>query len=66
MGTSCQPGDVEQLREQFPAWEIESRWISSASAADRRLFLASKGDVTVAAWAAGDLAAEIQRQETRQ
>jgi hypothetical protein len=60
MDTSCQPGDLEQLREQFPAWEIEARWTVAGTGPDARYFLANKGDVTVSAWSADDLAAEIR------
>ena len=64
MGTSCQPGDLEQLREQFPDWDIETRWTVAGSGPDARYFLASKGGVTVHAWTAGDLAAEMRQRDT--
>jgi hypothetical protein len=60
--TSCQPDDIEQLREQFPDWEIESRWTVAGTGPDSRYLLAHKGAVTVTAWTAGDLAAEIRRE----
>jgi hypothetical protein len=66
MGESSQLDDIAALRAAFPDWEIEARWVTSASAPDRRLYLANKDDVTVTAWTAGDLAAEMQRQETGQ
>ena len=62
MATSCQPDDVAQLREQFPDWDIESRWTVAGTGPDSRYLLARKDDVTVTAWKAGDLAAEIRRE----
>jgi hypothetical protein len=62
--TSCQPGDLEQLRATFPDWDIEARWTVAGTGPDQRYLLASRGGVTVTAWTAGDLAAEIRR-ETR-
>jgi hypothetical protein len=62
METSCQPGDLEQLREQFPGWAIEAKWTVAGTGPDARYFVASRGDVTVSAWTAEDLAAEIRRQ----
>jgi hypothetical protein len=60
--TSCQPGDLEQLREQFPDWEIEPRWTVAGTGPDSRYLLASRGGVTLTAWTAEDLAAEIRRE----
>jgi len=62
MDTSCQSGDLAQLREQFPDWEIEPRWTVAGTGPDARYLLAHKGDVTVSAWTAADLAAEIRRE----
>jgi hypothetical protein len=50
------------LREQFPSWEIEARWTVAGTGPDSRYLLAHKGDVTVSAWSAEDLAAEIRRE----
>jgi hypothetical protein len=61
MDTSCQPDDLAQLREQFPDWDIESRWTVAGTGPDQRYLLAQKDDRTVTAWTAGDLAAEIRR-----
>jgi hypothetical protein len=36
MDTSCQPDDLAQLREQFPDWEIESRWTVAGTGPDSR------------------------------
>ena len=60
--TSCQPDDLVQLREQFPDWEIHVRWTVAGTGPDSRYLLAHKDEVTVTAWTAGDLAAEIRRE----
>jgi hypothetical protein len=62
MDTSCQPGDLEQLREQFPDWDIEAKWSVAGTGPDARYLVARKGGVTVSAWTAEDLAAEIRRE----
>jgi hypothetical protein len=62
MDTSCQPGDLEQLREQFPDWEIEPRWTVAGTGPDSRYLLASRSGVTVSAWTPEELAAEIRRE----
>ena len=46
----------------FPAWEIEARWTVAGTGPDSRYLLASRGGVTVSAWTAEDLAAEIRRE----
>jgi hypothetical protein len=60
--SSCQPDDLAQLRDMFPDWEIVARWTVAGTGPDARYLLAHKGDVTVSAWTAEDLAAEIRRQ----
>ena len=62
MDSSCQPGDLEWLREQFPEWEIEARWTVAGTGPDSRYLLASRGGVTLSAWTPADLAAEIRRE----
>jgi len=59
--TSCQPSDLEQLRATFPDWSIEARWTVAGTVPDSRYLLTSRGGVTVSAWTAEDLAAEIRR-----
>jgi hypothetical protein len=54
--------DLGRLRATFPDWEIEARWQAAPSGPDKRYLLAHKGDVTVSAWTAEDLAAEIRRE----
>jgi hypothetical protein len=61
--SSCPPGDLDQLRATFPDWEIEARWTVAGTGPDSRYLLAHKGDVTVSAWTAADLAAEMRRQD---
>jgi hypothetical protein len=63
MGTSCQPDDLAQLREQFPDWAIEARWTVAGTGPDSRYLLAHCGEVTVTAWTAAALAAEIEQIE---
>ena len=60
--TSCQPDDLAWLRELFPDWSFEARWTVAGSGPDRRYLLASRGGVTLSAWTAEDLAAEIRRE----
>ncbi len=55
MGPPCQP--------LFPGWEIEAKWTAAASGPDGRYVLAHKDDVTIRAWTAGDLAAEMRRED---
>jgi hypothetical protein len=62
MDTSCQPDDLAQLREQFPDWDIEARWTVAGTGPDSRYLRASRGGVTLSAWTAEDLAAEIRRE----
>jgi hypothetical protein len=62
MDTSCQPSDLDQLRATFPDWEFEARWTVAGTGPDSRYLLASRGGVTLSAWTAEDLAAEIRRE----
>jgi hypothetical protein len=62
MDTSCQPSDLEQLRATFPGWSFEARWTVAGTGPDSRYLLASRGGVTLSAWTAEDLAAEIRRE----
>jgi hypothetical protein len=57
------PDDLARLREQHPGWAIEASWVTAGTGSDQRRLLAHCGDVTVSAWDAGGLAAEILRQE---
>jgi hypothetical protein len=59
LSTSCQSGDLEQLRATFPGWDIEAHWTVAGTGPDARYLIARKGDVTLQAWNAGDLAAQI-------
>jgi hypothetical protein len=62
MDESSQPDDLAQLRDMFPDWSIEARWTVAGTGPDSRYLLASRGGVTVSAWTAEDLAAEIRRE----
>jgi hypothetical protein len=59
---SCQPDDVAQLRDMFPDWSIEARWTVAGTGPDSRYLRASRGGVTLSAWTAEGLAAEIRRE----
>jgi hypothetical protein len=59
VNTSSQPSDLALLRATFGSWEFEAAWTSAASGPDYRHLLARKGDVTLAAHTAEDLAAQV-------
>jgi hypothetical protein len=59
VGTSCQPSDLELLAATFPDWSFESQWVAAGTGPDQRRLWARKGDVTLSAWHADDLAAQI-------
>jgi alkanesulfonate monooxygenase SsuD/methylene tetrahydromethanopterin reductase-like flavin-dependent oxidoreductase (luciferase family) len=61
--TSSQPDAIERLRQQFPAWQFGSVWITAASGPDRRRFWATRGEVFLSAWSAPALAAECRKHE---
>ena len=65
MDESSQPDDLAQPRAMFPDWEIEPRWTVAGTGPDGRYLLASRGGVTLSAWTAEDLAAEIRRETAR-
>jgi hypothetical protein len=54
-----QPDDLAQLRATFPGWEFESTWAVAGTGPDQRRLLARKGDVSLSAWTADDLAAQV-------
>jgi hypothetical protein len=58
----CPGPDLAQLRDLFPDWSIEARWTVARTGPDSRYLLASRGGVTLSAWTAADLAAEIRRE----
>ena len=62
MDESSQPDDLAHLRATFPDWSIEARWTVAGTGPDSRYLLASRGGMTVSAWTAEDLAAEIRRE----
>jgi hypothetical protein len=57
------PDDVQGLRDKFPGWTFGAVWASAASGPDARRIWASKDGFLLSAWTAGELAAEIRRQE---
>jgi hypothetical protein len=46
----------------FPDWSIEARWTVAGTGPDSRYLRASRGGVTLSAWTAEGLAAEIRRE----
>jgi hypothetical protein len=56
---SSQPSDIELLSATFPGWTFTSAWITAATSADRRRLIAVKDEVTLSAWTADDLAAQV-------
>jgi hypothetical protein len=57
--SSCQSGDLEQLQQLFPDWEVSATWTVAGTGPDARYLQARKGGVTVTAWSAPDLGAQI-------
>ena len=57
------PDDLTKLREEFPAWGFGTVWATAASGPDRRRIWARRGDVTLTAWSAQELAAAIEWAE---
>jgi hypothetical protein len=55
--------DLEALRQDFPSWTFGSIWTAAASGPDRRRLVAIRDGVILSAWTAGDLAAEIPREQ---
>ncbi len=58
-----QPGDLDWLREQFPGWRFGTIWASAATGPDARRIYATRGAVTITAWNAAALAADIRHSE---
>lgn len=54
---------MDELREQFPAWRFGSVWATAASGPDVRRLWASRDGITVSAWDAAALAADVRREE---
>ena len=59
MDTSCQPSDLEGLHAVFPDWAFEAHWTVAGTGPDARYLMARKGDVTLTAWSAEDLGAQV-------
>ena len=59
MGESSHPGDLALLHETFPDWEFTSTWTVAGTGPDARYLQARKDDVTLTAWTANDLAAQV-------
>ena len=55
--------DLAMLRQDYPAWEFGSVWITAASGPDARQLWASRDGVLLSAWTAAELAREIRRME---
>jgi hypothetical protein len=60
------PDDIASLRDQFPGWTFGTVWATAASGPDARRLWAVRDGYLLSAWTAGELAAEIRRQEACQ
>jgi hypothetical protein len=60
-----QPYDLDQLREDFPAWRFGTVWASAASGPDARRLWASRGTVLLTDWDAAGLRMSISAEEER-
>jgi hypothetical protein len=54
--------DLDQLRGEFPDWQIGSIWASAATGPDARRLYAQRGTVLLTAWEAPELAANIRHE----
>jgi hypothetical protein len=59
LGESFHPGDLEQLQQLFPDWEVSATWTVAGTGPDARFLQARKDAVTLTAWSAPDLGAQI-------
>lgn len=57
---------LAKLRQDHPTWRIGTVWATAASGPDRRRIYAARGGITLSAWTAAELAADIRREEARQ
>jgi len=55
--------DLDQLRVEFPGWQIGSVWATAASGPDARRIYAQRGTVLLTAWEAAKLAASIRHEQ---
>jgi hypothetical protein len=55
--------DFDDLREQFPEWQIGTVWATAASGPDARRLTACRDGVLLTAWTAAELARDIRREE---
>jgi len=58
-----EPDPLDPLRAEHPGWEFGSRWIGTSSAADRKVYWATRAGVTVTGHHAASLAEQITRLE---
>jgi len=55
--------DLDQLRGEFPDWQIGSVWATAATGPDARRLYAQRGTVLLTAWEAAELAAIIRHEQ---
>ena len=55
--------DLDQLREQFPAWEFGTVWTTVATGPDRCRLWAKLDGILLTAWNRFELANGIRREE---
>jgi hypothetical protein len=56
---SSQASDLDLLAATFPGWAFESQWVAAGTGPDQRRLWARKDDVSLSAWTADDLAAQV-------
>jgi hypothetical protein len=55
--------DAEQLRQDFPLWEISVAWAARAAGPDLRVLAACRGGVRLAGFSVAELARMIEAAE---
>jgi hypothetical protein len=55
--------DLNELREEFPAWRFGTVWATAATGPDQRRLWASRDGIMITAWNAAELAMDIRREE---
>jgi hypothetical protein len=59
MGESSHSDDLALLHATFPDWQFQATWTVAGTGPDARYLQARKDDVTLTAWSAPDLAAQV-------
>jgi hypothetical protein len=59
----AESSELARLREQFPGWEIRTRWVTAGSGPDVLMLEARREGVTVSAQNTVELAQKIREHE---